>query len=374
MQKETEKIVLSHDHYHREVAFDIIDFDSGQEGPHVFLQASVHGAELQGNLVIQKLVEHIEKHEWNGRMTIVPFANPWGTHAHQGGGTYGRFDAVTGKNWNRAYHNLGKTRALDEFIESMNGNFEQDHLARYFKGFLRTQLGRIEKKSQTYGMSRAERLTLELQMRSCRADIFLDLHTAPVAGLYLYVPEYLKEKSKDLAFPINLIIPHEFADAGDEAHFSPWCALQDQLKTKHQVDFEIPVEAYTLELGNEDFVSHGLAEKQVEHIFQLLHRRGVLVQNPNKTELFPKKCQHLEHYKTYYSKRACVCDYHVSPEQEVSKGDLLATLTYWNHEKNAFENESLLAQADSIVVNHFSTSNLEAGTEIFQLLENPISY
>lgn len=363
-------VTLSYDLNHRPIGFEVIELDSGKNGPTLCMQASVHGAELQGNLVIQKFLEAIQAKEWIGKIICIPFANPWGTSHLLGAGTYGRFDAITGKNWNRAYHNLMDAEKFENFAK----NFAADSpsLASEFRKLLAQILEEQISQKKSYGLARAENLTYELQKISLHADIFLDLHTAPYAGLYLYAPDFLKEKSKDLSFPTNLIIPPEFAGAGDEAHFAPWAQLEKYYQKQNQ-KFSIPIESYTLELGGEELVCGQQATAQVQHIMQLLQRRGMILKDkPLKLPI--GKFQNLEHFKTYYAPFAGLCEYLVKPGQEVSAGEPLAKITYYNYETASFNSLPVNAKSPSLVVNHFSTSNVQAGSEIYQLLENPLNY
>ena len=50
--------------------------ESGHAGPHVHIQASVHGAELQGNAVIFHLMQYFIHHPFKGSVTFIPLANP----------------------------------------------------------------------------------------------------------------------------------------------------------------------------------------------------------------------------------------------------------------------------------------------------------
>lgn len=373
MKKSTRFIPLSYDLNHRPIGIDVIEWDSGKPGPYVYLQASVHGAELQGNLVIQQLLDHlnnIDTNELHGKIVCVPFANPWGTSELLGAGTYGRFDAITGKNWNRAYHELYDEQIFQAFIEKMPADSPKLN-QEFFKMLTQILESKVAQK-ENYGIARSAMLTYELQKMSLSADIFLDLHTAPIAGLYVYAPEYLQEQVKDLGYPINLIIPPEFADAGDEAHFTPWVKLAEHYQ-KSGAQFKIPAESYTLELGSEENVCSDLAKQQFQHILQLLHRRGVFKTAP-KTQISPGKFQQLKHYKTYHAPFGGLCEYLAKPGQEVQAGDEIAKITYYNHETACFNSVSVTAKVPSIVVNHFSTSNIQAGTEIYQLLENPLNY
>ena len=45
-------------------------------GPKVYIQANMHGAEVQGNAVIFQLLERLKNVEFKGEITLVPYANP----------------------------------------------------------------------------------------------------------------------------------------------------------------------------------------------------------------------------------------------------------------------------------------------------------
>jgi predicted deacylase len=370
MQKTIERVVIAHNHYGQAVEFELHEYDSGKAGPHVFVQASVHGAELQGNLVIEELIKALEQHDWCGKVSVVPFANPWSAHAHFGAGTYGRFDAMSGRNWNRQYHDLSDKDLCREFLTTHSPD-QADFVAQY-RTLLADQLESLNSQRKSYGFQRGHRLTYELQKRSLHADIVLDLHTASVADLYLYAPNYLKQRAKDLYFPVNLIIPDSFDGAGDEAHFAPWTTLKS-VCDEQGIEFDIPVEAYTIELGGEEVVDRNLARCQLDHIAHYLFKRGVFTNNPSQRELSLGWYQSLAHYKSYYADRACLCDYQVAPGAHVKAGDTLAELAIHNS-SGEFTIEPLKALAAGIVVNHASTSNLQAGSEIFQILEKPEKY
>ena len=86
--------------------------ESDSPGPHVYLQASVHGSEVQGNVLIYDLLEFLKNNSFKGKFTFVPMANPWASMQKNYSGTAGRFNPVSGDNWNRNYTDLTK---LSEF-------------------------------------------------------------------------------------------------------------------------------------------------------------------------------------------------------------------------------------------------------------------
>ena len=67
------------------------------------LDGARHGAEVQGNAVIFQLLKQLEQSHLNSVVTLVPLANPMGINQKSGEFTLGRFDPITGVNWNREY-------------------------------------------------------------------------------------------------------------------------------------------------------------------------------------------------------------------------------------------------------------------------------
>ncbi|MCJ8347040.1 succinylglutamate desuccinylase/aspartoacylase family protein, partial [bacterium] len=53
----------------------VFHLDSEQEGPHIYIQSSLHGAELQGNALIYHLIQYLKTHDFCGSITLNPMAN-----------------------------------------------------------------------------------------------------------------------------------------------------------------------------------------------------------------------------------------------------------------------------------------------------------
>ena len=83
--------------------------------PSAYVQSSVHAAEVQGYMVALQLIEHFAKKPPAGDVTIVPHANPYGISCKMGWYTSGRFDPVTGDNWNRNY--IDFSDLASDFVE-----------------------------------------------------------------------------------------------------------------------------------------------------------------------------------------------------------------------------------------------------------------
>ncbi len=314
------------------------------DGPQVYIQSSLHGAELQGNAVIYLLLEYLKDNPINGKIEIIPQANPEGLNSKILKYTQGRYNLETGDNWNRLYFDFLEDSDLVD-LNDIKGSFSKILDTYYHKS------------------NKPYYLNYLLQKNAIKADIVLDLHTAPVGTRYLYVPEYAFEKGKDLKFPFNIIIPPGFAGALDEAIFTPW------LKLSKDKNIDVPVEAYTLELGGEEIIDLKEANTDLNRILHLFSKRGVIT-SPIKFEekQFYSK---LENFKTYYSKKPGLYNFNFKVGDFFQKNDNLCDIINF---KPSLSKTEFLAPSDGILINRYPSSNVSEHAELFQALESPSSY
>lgn len=345
---------------------------TGGAGPHIHIQASVHGAELQGNAVILQLMELLNKTTINGSITFIPLANPYATNNKHGTYTYGRYNPVTGHNWNRNYVDIIPASKFDinKFAKD-NKDLPWEELRELYKTEL-TQIidNYIELLKEKRTHSENNKLNLLLQKLAASADTILDLHTGPVATRYLYSPEYSHEAAKYFKFKHVLLGPHEFGEAMDEATFMPWIHLQQALKNQCR-EIELDVHSFTLEFGSEETFCMAEAEKDVESIVNYLKYREVLSGTPNQIDSV--SCL-LSDYKTIYSPRGGLVDYHFLPGEQYKAGEPIATFYNLKNIDPADPIKSSRTQvealADGLVINRCPSSSVHQGMELFQVMTN----
>lgn len=347
-------------------------------GPHVYIQASVHGAELQGNAVIYELMKHLTLHSFKGALTFVPCANPSATGQKMGTYTYGRFNPNSGDNWNRLYVDLLQLQTthslfnIADFVEThIKSSWEE--IKQEYKKLILNTLITYEQKFFDYGPRENGRVNIELQKLSASADIVLDLHTGPKACRYLYAAEYEQAKACDLNFPHNLIIPNEFAGAMDEASFMPWYALYQAFQAEGR---QIPLnfEAYTIELGDEEVIELASAKTDALKILNYLNKRGLQIDEVETLESSDQYACVLKDYKSYYAPFGGLVDYCLKPGDHFKKGDVLARFLNFNWMQGQALNpqdsiRELKALADGIVINHCPSSAVNQGMLLFQVME-----
>lgn len=358
----------------------VYDLHSALPGPFAYFQASVHGAEIQGNLVIQKLFNFFKSHPFKGTLRFVPLANPMASRHKMGQYTYGRFNPVTGNNWNRNY--------LDLFSEKSTAIHGHD-LSSFVKKFKKAKLSEIKKNFKLY-INQALKayvkkkfkdilpengaFNFKLQELAAPADIVLDLHTGPRACRYIYSAYYAKDEALHFSFPHILSIPHEFAGAMDEATFMPWIHLHRELGRKDISLTELFL-SYTLEFGSEEVISSEDAEKDMNGILRFLRTRDVY-HGPIKGSDWIDESEkiaicELKDYRTYYAPHGGLTEFHLSPSSAYKKGDLMATQYVTSSKKNViFEEKKIQADCSGIVINHYTSGLVPQGAELFQVMQN----
>lgn len=343
---------------------------TGKPGPHIHIQASVHGAELQGNAVILKLMESLKDIDLYGSITFIPLANPWATNNKHGTYTYGRYNPVTGDNWNRNYTDI--FNIYKDEIKSFCNKYKDetwDNIKKQFKLFLESTLeNHILELEKQKKISSNNKLNLYLQKIASKADGILDLHTGPTATRYLYASDYVEDKAKYLLFKYILIMPSEFGGAMDEAGFMPWIHLQNALKEIGR-EINLDLESYTLEFGSEETFCMKSATNDVESIINYLKYKGLIKEEP---KIIKSHYANLENYQTIYSHTGGLVDYNVNPGDAYGKGDVLASIYNLSaldpHNPIESTKEEIKALEEGIVINRCPSSSVHEGMELLQVM------
>ena len=197
-------------------------------GPKIYIQSSIHGAEVQGNVVIYHLIQTLKTLPLCGEILLVPNCNPVGTNIKAGEYTLGRFDPINGTNWNRGYYY--DEALVNRFAETVENDEPISSIKSRFRAAIKHEID--ERLSDTWGLGLAQQLNLKLQQLAFDADIVIDLHNGPVSTRHIYVPEYAAASAVLFNIPNVIFIPNKFAGALDEATFCHWWTLQDLLTNK----------------------------------------------------------------------------------------------------------------------------------------------
>lgn len=268
----------------------MFQFIGDPQKPSAYLQASLHGSELQGNWVIAELLQRLPTIEILGNITLVPCANPFAQNHKLGEYTIGRFDPTDGDNWNRTFQDLS---ALASEVEPIWPEA---------KAQLRTKI--LDKLKQApVSESYSRMLARTLQRLAAQHDYLLDLHCASLCETYAYIPAHAFSSWADLPVRHAIRIGPEFGGAMDEAFLVPWWALGKRIEAATGKFPDIP-QGFTLELGHQDWSDPELAAKQAEGILHFLARKGVVRGSFRKMEFSTRYACELKHFTTQYSTRA----------------------------------------------------------------------
>lgn len=111
------------------------ELDSETPGKHVYIQSGIHGGEIT-QWIIHELFLFLKKNLRQGKVTLVPCANPvsWTQRAYYS--TNGKFDFYMGKDWNRNFPgnpegSMGERIAAVLFANAKKSDFALDlHTSR----------------------------------------------------------------------------------------------------------------------------------------------------------------------------------------------------------------------------------------------------
>ena len=342
-----------------------------EKGPSAYLQGAIHGSEIQGTLVLYELLDLLTSVPVTGTVTIVPLANPMASLLKIGAYTYGRFNPVTGENWNRSYLDICAHSLDVATFAASHQNDSKEAMRISFKEAMVCALEDHEKRahSSTVGLSTNEGLALALQKLAIRADVVLDIHTGPRACRYLYAPESRKEESRALHCPHTILIPPLFAGALDEALFVPWHTLEKELKALGKgLDFGFS--SYTVECGSEEQISRHEARREANSILSYLAHRGIVGESPKVPGEKFQFCL-LEHFKTYHAPASGWVEYLVAPGQSFEQGQSLAHLYTPSHTTPPLLDkmrQEIRAPEKGVLINHFPSALVPVGARLFQVM------
>lgn len=364
-------------------SFEIAQEISADEAkaPTVYIQANMHGAEVQGNAVIFQLLELLKHCDIHSNITLVPYANPVGCNHKNGEYTLGRFDPITGVNWNRMYH----------FDESIIAPFAQQHLdaseAEIKVNFELALIAQIQQKldHNIWGITTGQRIAYQLQRMAHQADIVLDLHTGPISSKHLYCPEYAKASASYFDIPHTLLIPNDFGGAMDESTFCPWWALQEtfgKLGRKFVMGEGVfAKESFTVELGSQEQIDLAVAHQDALSILSYLQYKGVIAQKLNNSKQAeeingyqPQKMTryacYLKDYKALYSPMGGMVDYLADFGKPIPAGEPLARILRMDNYGDGDPLHNVCLDREVLPILHFASASVNQGTELYKVFCN----
>ncbi|HEN3603685.1 TPA: succinylglutamate desuccinylase/aspartoacylase family protein [Yersinia enterocolitica] len=250
----------------------LTSFHFGQPGvgEKIYLQAGLHADELPGMLVLHYLKRLLSQAERRGEIQseiiIVPIANPPGMAQVLLNSGIGRFDLVSGRNFNRDFPDLAK------LVSQPPGAAASSKKETTPQQIRRAMVDALQ---DLPALSEVDALRQHLLMLACDADLVLDLHCDDRAILHLYADPAWRTSVDVLAqfLHIDTVLLSQDSGGGsfDEACGLPWHRL-----AAHYPNLAPACMAVTVELRGQQDVSHPQASADAEHIYQYLQYRGAI--------------------------------------------------------------------------------------------------
>jgi predicted deacylase len=350
------------------------------EHPLAYIQANVHGAELQGNAAILALFEILEAETPRGSLVLVPRVNPIAANQQVGDYVAGVYDLVTGANFNRSYLYLtgpsrsSSARYLDvDAFAAANRTAQVRDIRAGFRQALKTALEAVRDEARGWGLDTRVELALAIQELALDADVVLDLHTGDRAPRYLYAPQGVRAAIRAFGFPFVIEVPARFAGALDEAAFVPWQDLSEAFARVGRNDVPRLVDGFTVELGSMNTFSLAEGRKDARRLVSALRYYGVLDGEPDEPEARLVACD-LGDYRSVFSPDAGLLDLAVAPGTVVSKGDVLARLVDPSrcgappHAWDAVTD--VRAPADGVALLFHASSSIPRGVRLCSMMTN----
>ncbi|AZG72033.1 succinylglutamate desuccinylase/aspartoacylase family protein [Shewanella livingstonensis] len=334
---------------------------SNSSAPSVYIQANVHGAEVQGNAVIYQLMTLLEGYQVLGDIRFAPLANPLGINQKSGEFTLGRFDPITGVNWNREY--------FDHQVDVDAWYSDHQHLTNdglflaYRSMLVEACRARLD---NPFGISTGHRLAVSLQTMAHQADIVLDLHTGPKSCKHLYCPEYDIDAARFFSIPYTLIIPNSFGGAMDEAIFCPWWQLTQYALSQGR-EFSVPVSAFTLELASQERIDLADALEDAKGILAYLSYRGVIANKINPAKMVRFGC-YLRDYKKFHAPKAGLVEYCAAVGKPLTAGQPLVNILRMDLYGSEQVYQAISFPMDCVPILHFASASVHQGTELYKVM------
>ncbi len=242
-------------------------------GPKIYIQASLHADELPGMLTAWHLRRQLDALDAagaiRGEIVLVPMANPIGLSQWLLQGHLGRFELLSGENFNRHYPD--QIEAAAHAAEPELGSDAAHNVAVLRRELKKAVLAQpVDTELQS--------LRRTLMALSCDADVVLDLHCDAQAVLHLYceTPAWTQCEplSRFLGARVTLLATDSGDNPFDEACSQVWWKWQRHFGGR----FPIPQAclSVTVELRGQQDVEHALAEQDAANIVDYLRWRGAL--------------------------------------------------------------------------------------------------
>ena len=306
-----------------------VHFGSEDAQRKIYIQASLHADELPGSLVAYHLRPLLEQLEQAGRVqshiVLVPLCNPIGLDQPLMYRQNGRFDAFSGRNFNRLVNLPLYERVLARL------QADPEVLGADAQANVATIRQLMAQELQTYEPQTQVDLLQHLLVRlAYDADVVLDLHCDEKAVMHTYTLPQLWERAEPLVRYLRsecqILSENSGSNAFDEFLSTIWLRLSREFP---QVNIPLASFTITVELRGEADLQHEKAQTDAQAIVQYLAHIGAIDLDEKATQPMPdliREPHPLSGLAYVLAPTSGIVVYHVRAGETVTKGQLLADI------------------------------------------------
>lgn len=350
-------------------------FKGSTPGQKAYIQANLHGAEIVGNAVIQRLLTELGQLESEylvGEIWLVPTCNPLAVNQRTHYFATGRYNPTDGKDWNRIFWDYEQETTpgdLESFartqVDLEAPQIEQNYRQRILEAF-RKECDRCHSPE---GLSYNELYRCCLQSLCLDANYVLDLHSSSNRGTdHVFCFASREDSAATLLFDWGILMHDYEGYTFDEAFLKPWLALEKKLAALGK-NLRFDVESWTLELGSGMEANPASVERGTQGILNYLVNKGML-----KLAGYPKAIAQpirfivREDVRRYYAPVGGTIQQRPSLGETVKAGDRLYSLLQFNREGMLPTTIEVPAQTDGIVFDLATSSAVNQGEYVLSLI------
>lgn len=305
------------------------EFGSQDATLRIHIQAGLHADEAPGSVVLYKLADRLADLQVQGkiqaRIILLPAANPIGATQYLIGGLHcGRFDVVSGINFNRGFPDLRQAASQALELIGPEDKHNPKAIAQHVRQHLLTAL------DDWPSTTELDRWRVALLKLACTADWVLDLHCDQEAVMHLYTAPQLWPSFQQLAAQLDSQVQlldstaqdSQGHGAFDTACFQPWQAIREHLG---QLPF-LGCRAATIEMRGQADLSESLAEQDVAALMRWLCNLGAISGDGLPAKNSIAEPSPLTGVESIYAPSAGIFVPNIDIGQEVRAGQLLGKL------------------------------------------------
>ena len=353
------------------LSLQVYKFIGKQPGKKVYIQSNLHGAEIVGNAVIQKLIEFfssLNESQITGEIWLVPACNPLGTNQRSHCFSTGRFNSYDGSNWNRIFWNYEKEcDDLDAFARSQLNYSAEIIRKNYLAKIDRAWQKELEKITQPSSVPYRHFYRSQIQSLCLDADYVIDIHSSSNQGIdFLFCFPERENSAAYFLLEYGILMSEYDGNAFDEAFLKPWLALEKKMaELGKNIKFEM--ESWTLELGAGMVMNPQSVSKGFKGIKNYLTYKQIL----SSAESLSKENIKLvarDDVKSYYAPTGGMIQSRVSLGTRVKKGEKIYQLLSLNKQGKSPKNIEIFAETDGLIFDVSTNQCVNQGEYILDIL------